>query len=170
VRFSRESTPSIRGDQQDTNKICGDHRAWQAFYRPSLTSFAQNLGLISPSPGGCCSFLQFRSTFGFFMALIPPLLVALLDYGWRKALLVLVGLWVINFIFDNIIKPKFMKEGLDIPSFRYPGAHLWSWVLGPSVRSLLSLDMMARNLVLHTLLGPLKWGCDAGGDGHGSGG
>jgi predicted PurR-regulated permease PerM len=118
-------------------------------------------------------FFNFVPTFGFFMALIPPLLVALLDYGWQKALLVLVSWSVINFIFDNVVKPKFMKKGLDIPFLLIIlGLIFWSWVLGP-VGAILAvpLTLIAKNLVLQYSAGghsnevvtPVS-------DGHGSGG
>ena len=118
-------------------------------------------------------FFNFVPTFGFFMALIPPLLVALLDYGWRKALLVLVSWWVINFIFDNIVKPKFMKKGLDISFLLIIlGLIFWSWVLGP-VGAILAvpLTLMAKNLVLqYSAGGHSKEVMRPVSDGHGSGG
>ncbi|MCX5907113.1 MAG: AI-2E family transporter, partial [Deltaproteobacteria bacterium] len=75
--------------------------------------------------------LNFIPSIGFFFALIPPALVALLDHGWERALMVVIGYWTINFVGDNIIKPKYLKKGLDI-SFLLVILSLifWSWVLG----------------------------------------
>ena len=56
----------------------------------------------------------------------------LLDYGLARALYVLAGWWFVNFIFDNIIRPKFMKKGLNIPLLAIIlGVIIWAWVLGP---------------------------------------
>ena len=77
-------------------------------------------------------FCNFIPAVGFFIALIPPLLIALLDRGWVQALYVLGAWWLVNVIFDNVIKPKFMKEGLDIPLILIiVGVIGWTWVLGP---------------------------------------
>ena len=77
-------------------------------------------------------FCNFMPAVGFFIALIPPLLIALLDRGWVQALYVLGAWWLVNVIFDNVIKPKFMKEGLDMPLILIiVGVIGWTWVLGP---------------------------------------
>lgn len=77
-------------------------------------------------------FCNFIPAVGFFLAIIPPLLIALLDSGWVQALYVLAGWWLVNVIFDNVIKPKFMQEGLDIPLILIiVGVIGWTWVLGP---------------------------------------
>jgi AI-2 transport protein TqsA len=59
-------------------------------------------------------FLNFIPAIGFLFALIPPALVALLDHGWPRALMVVIAYWGINFVGDNIIRPRFMQKGLDI--------------------------------------------------------
>ncbi len=78
-------------------------------------------------------FCNFIPAVGFFIALIPPLIIALLDNGWVQALYVLAGWWLVNVVFDNVIKPKFMKEGLDISLVLIiVGVISWTWVLGPA--------------------------------------
>lgn len=76
-----------------------------------------------------CNFIP---AVGFFVAIVPPFFIALLDQGLARAFYVLVGWWIVNFIFDNIIRPKFMKKGLNIPIFLIiAGLMIWAWVLGP---------------------------------------
>ncbi len=76
-------------------------------------------------------FLNFIPAIGFLVAVIPPVLVALLEYGWQKALIVVIGYWAINFVGDNIIKPKFMKKGLDVSILLVIlSLFFWGWVLG----------------------------------------
>jgi len=77
-------------------------------------------------------FCNFIPAVGFFFGIVPPLLIALLDHGLKRALFVLAGWWVVNLVFDNVIRPKFMKEGLNIPLLLIiVGVIVWSWVLGP---------------------------------------
>lgn len=77
-------------------------------------------------------FLNFVPGVGLLMALIPPATIALLDYGWERALAVVLGWMVINFIGDNVVKPRFMTKGFDMPFAVIILAVLfWTWVLGP---------------------------------------
>jgi predicted PurR-regulated permease PerM len=77
-------------------------------------------------------FCNFIPAVGFFIAVVPPVFIALLDHNWKRALIVLLTWWAINFVCDNILRPKFMKEGLDIPILHIiMGLIVWSWVLGP---------------------------------------
>lgn len=69
---------------------------------------------------------------GFFFALIPPVIVALLEHGWYRAVAVIIVWAAINFLFDNIIRPRFIKKGLDIPiTLIFLAVLYWVWVLGP---------------------------------------
>lgn len=78
-------------------------------------------------------FLNFIPGVGFFIALVPPALLALLEHGWQRALIVVVGWWVCNLIGDNVIKPRFFVKGLDISFTTIVFAVVfWSWVLGPA--------------------------------------
>ncbi|PYP16482.1 MAG: AI-2E family transporter [Gemmatimonadetes bacterium] len=78
-------------------------------------------------------FLNFIPGVGFLFALIPPALLALLEYGWQRALVVVVGWWIVNVIGDNVIKPRFFVKGLDISFTTIVFAVVfWSWVLGPA--------------------------------------
>jgi predicted PurR-regulated permease PerM len=66
------------------------------------------------------------------MAIIPPAAVALLEYGWVRALLVVAGYFILNLIAENVIKPRTMKARLDIsPLLTILSVIFWSWVLGP---------------------------------------
>jgi len=94
-------------------------------------------------------FLNFIPAFGFLLALIPPAIVAFLESGWKIALAVVIGYWVINVVGDNIVKPKFMKKSLDISIFVILLSLIfWSWVLG-SVGAVLAipLTLAIKNLM-----------------------
>jgi AI-2 transport protein TqsA len=70
---------------------------------------------------------------GFVLALIPPALLALLQYGFGRAIGVVVGFAVVNIIVDTFIKPRFVGESLDLsPAVVLLSLIFWSWMLGPS--------------------------------------
>jgi predicted PurR-regulated permease PerM len=76
-------------------------------------------------------FANFIPNIGFYIALIPPLLVAVLEFGLLRAGLVLVGYFVINLVTDSIVKPRFLKKGIGITPFEtLMSLVFWGWVLG----------------------------------------
>ena len=76
-------------------------------------------------------FFNFIPVIGAILAILPPFLLALLQFGWTKAIIVVVGFAVFNNLADNVIKPKLMKEGLDISILMiFLSLFFWSWVLG----------------------------------------
>ena len=92
--------------------------------------------------------LNFIPAVGFLLALIPPAIVGFLQSGWLTALLVAVGYWAINFVGDNILKPKFLKKGLDVSLLLILLSLLfWNWVLG-AVGAILAvpLTLAIKNL------------------------
>lgn len=76
--------------------------------------------------------LSYIPMVGFILALIPPLLLGLLEFGWVTALVILVGFIAINSAIDDFIKPKMMGEGLDIaPVMVFISVVFWGLILGP---------------------------------------
>ena len=76
--------------------------------------------------------MNFVPAVGFVFALIPPVLLALVQYGWTTAIIVAAIYTVVNFIVDSVLKPRFMAEGLDLsPLVVIVALVFWSWVLGP---------------------------------------
>ncbi len=82
---------------------------------------------------GVVSFLlSFVPNVGFLLALIPPALLALVQYGFVRAAGVLIGYLVINFAVDTVIKPRFVGESLDLtPIAVVISLVFWGWLLGP---------------------------------------
>ena len=82
---------------------------------------------------GVVSFLlSFIPNIGFIIALTPPTLLALIQFGFGRALAVLIGYIVINFAVDNIIKPRFVGVRLDLsPLVVVLSLLFWGWLLGP---------------------------------------
>lgn len=99
---------------------------------------------------GVLSFLlSFLPNIGFVLALAPPALLALLQFGIVRALMVVAGFTLLNFVIDNVIKPRFFGESLDLsPAVVVISLVFWGWLLGP-VGALLAvpLSISARLLV-----------------------
>lgn len=76
--------------------------------------------------------MNYIPNIGIIVSMIPPAVLAFLAFGWQKALIVIIGFWLINIIIENIIKPNVMGEDLNIsPLFIMLSLVLWSFVLGP---------------------------------------
>jgi AI-2 transport protein TqsA len=76
--------------------------------------------------------LNFVPNVGIILSLIPPALLTLLEYGWRSTLVIVAGYLVLNFVVDNVIKPRFLKSGLDVPPLLgLLSLVVWSYLLGP---------------------------------------
>lgn len=82
---------------------------------------------------GVLSFLlSFLPNIGFMIALTPPTLLALIQFGFTRALVVLAGYILINFIMDNVVKPRFVGVRLDLaPLVIVLSLVFWGWLLGP---------------------------------------
>lgn len=77
--------------------------------------------------------LGYIPTLGFWLALIPPLVLAFLQYGAARALIVLIGIAVINSVVQSFIQPRMMGQGLNLaPVVVILSLFFWGWVLGPT--------------------------------------
>jgi AI-2 transport protein TqsA len=83
---------------------------------------------------GVASFaLSFLPNIGFLVALVPPALLALIQFGFGRAIGVMVGFVAINFVVDNVIKPRFVGQSLDLsPVVVLLSLIFWGWMLGLS--------------------------------------
>ena len=78
-------------------------------------------------------FLSFVPNVGFLISVIPPALLAFIQFGTTQMLIVIVAYVVINFLVDNVIKPRFIAEGLNISvTVTFLSLIIWGWVLGPA--------------------------------------
>lgn len=77
-------------------------------------------------------FLQFIPTLGFVIAMVPPTLIALLTFGWTRALLAAGGLVLTQMLSDYLIQPMFMKKGLHVALIEIIlSLVIWGYLLGP---------------------------------------
>jgi predicted PurR-regulated permease PerM len=86
-------------------------------------------------------FMSFIPSVGFLISVIPPALMALIQFGVPEMLIVVVLYIVINFVVDNVIKPRFIEEGVNISVLMtFLSLILWGWVLGP-IGAILAVPM-----------------------------
>ncbi|MFM7384126.1 MAG: AI-2E family transporter [Microcystaceae cyanobacterium] len=124
----------------------------------ALSAFGDFLVLVflgvdlAPLWGIMFFLLSFIPGIGFLLAVVPPMILALLEHDVSRAFWVFVGCSVIDNIVDKGIKPRFMQEGLDISILMIIlSLVFWNWVLGP-IGAILSvpLTMMVKKVILES--------------------
>jgi predicted PurR-regulated permease PerM len=107
------------------------------------------LGTDSPAVWAVLSFLFAFVPFGFLFSVIPPVVLTMLEQGAGQAGLLFVLFFALNFIGDNVLKPKVMGGGLGLsPLVIVLSLLLWGFVLG-AVGALLAVPL---TLTLRQLL------------------
>lgn len=101
--------------------------------------------------------LNFIPNIGSVIAAVPPVGLALIQFGPGRALGILCAYVVINNLIGNLLEPKIMGRALGIsPLVVVLSVIIWGWLLGP-VGALLSvpLTMTVKLICAHTE--DLKW-------------
>ncbi|UCG24244.1 MAG: AI-2E family transporter [Chloroflexota bacterium] len=115
------------------------------------TIFFMIMGVPLPLLWGILAFLlSYIPVIGFWLAAIPPTILAWLESGPLAAIIVFVGIILINGFADEVLKPKFMGEGLDLaPIMVILSITIWTAVLGPMGAILgIPVTMIVKELVL----------------------
>lgn len=115
------------------------------------TVFLLILGIDYAVLWGILSFLTgYIPSIGFWIALIPPFLLALMQFGIGRALIVLVGFIVINGGVQNFLQPRMMGKGLNLSLLVVTvSLFFWAWVLGPMGALLaIPLTMIVKDIFL----------------------
>jgi AI-2 transport protein TqsA len=85
--------------------------------------------------------LNFIPNIGSFIAGIPGVMLALVQFGFGRAVFVGIGYFIINTAVSNFLEPRVMGRGLGLsPMIIIVSLFIWSWVLGP-VGMLLSVPL-----------------------------
>ncbi|MEW6144490.1 MAG: AI-2E family transporter [Thermodesulfobacteriota bacterium] len=81
---------------------------------------------------GFLAFLfSFIPNIGFVLSVVPPALLALLEFGWGHCILVVVGYVVFNSIIDNVIKPRFLGKEFKMSILVvFLSLLFWGWLMG----------------------------------------
>ncbi|MCW9065242.1 MAG: AI-2E family transporter [Ignavibacteriaceae bacterium] len=123
------------------------------------------VGVDYPLLWGVLAFvLNYIPTIGSIIAVIPPLLLSLVQLGFIEAIVVLAGYITINTVIGNILEPKFMGMGLGLSTLVvFLSLVFWGWVLGPigmilsvplTITIKIALDSSEETRWLAVLLGP----------------
>lgn len=84
---------------------------------------------------------NFIPNIGSIIAAIPPILLALVQYGLAQALVTGFGFLLINIVIGSILEPKVMGRGVGLSVLVvFISLSFWGWVLGP-VGMLLSVPL-----------------------------
>jgi predicted PurR-regulated permease PerM len=105
------------------------------------------LGLDFAHLWGLLAFLlNYVPNIGSILAAVPPVMLALVEFGTPRAFGCTIGYLIINITFGNIIEPRVMGRGLGLSTLVvWMSLIFWGWVLGP-IGMLLSvpLTMIAK--------------------------
>ena len=85
--------------------------------------------------------LNYIPTIGSIIAMIPTVLLTIIQLGIIEALIVIAGYVIINTLMGNILEPKFMGRGLELSTLVvFLSLVFWGWILGP-IGMLLSIPL-----------------------------
>lgn len=116
------------------------------------------LGLEFPVFWGLSAFLlNFIPTLGSIIAAVPAVVLAWIQFGWGRALLVLLGYLVINTLLGNILEPRWMGRRFGLSALVvFLSLLFWGWVWGP-LGMLLSVPLTRMAKIVFERTQGLRW-------------
>ncbi|WP_136922903.1 AI-2E family transporter [Polyangium aurulentum] len=115
-----------------------------------LGVFVALLGVDFALLWGLFSFLlNFIPNVGAFIAGLPPVMLALIQYGPGRALAVMIGFVAVHMVLGNIVEPALMGRRLGLSALVvFLSLLFWGWLWGPAGMFLsVPLTMVARILL-----------------------
>jgi predicted PurR-regulated permease PerM len=93
-------------------------------------------------------FMGYIPSIGFWIALIPPVLLAYAQYGLQTAVIVFIAYVLINGGVQNFVQPKVMGQRLKIsPVVVFVGLFIWGYLLG-GIGAILAVPMTLLVLII----------------------
>ena len=123
------------------------------------------MGVDYPLLWGMLAFaLNYVPNIGSIIAALPPVLLAIIQVGFFKAMIIAAGFVVINVVIGSVIEPRFMGRGLGLSTLVvFLSLLFWGWVLGPvgmllsvplTITAKIALDSREESRWIAVLLGP----------------
>ena len=92
--------------------------------------------------------LSYIPYIGLLVAMIPPTILALAEFGLTRGILVVVGAVSLNLIVENVLEPSYTGKKLRLsPSVVFVSFFVWGWLLGP-VGALLSMPITVMLMLI----------------------
>jgi AI-2 transport protein TqsA len=108
------------------------------------------IGVPLPLLWGLLAFITgYIPNVGYFIGLVPPALLALLEGGPRLMIIVIVTYAVINCVIQSVIQPKVMSDTVHLSlTLTFLSLVFWAFVIGP-VGAILAipLTLLAKSLL-----------------------
>ncbi|MEZ4599713.1 MAG: AI-2E family transporter [Syntrophotaleaceae bacterium] len=110
--------------------------------------------------------LNYVPNIGSIIAAIPAVLLALIQFGLFKAVMVAIGFLTVNLLLGGLIEPRFMGRELGLSTLVvFLSLLLWGWLLGPvgmllsvplTMTAKIALDSHEDTRWIGVLMGPEK--------------
>ena len=130
-----------------------------------VTVFVFFMGLDYPLLWGLLAFaLNYVPNIGSIIAAVPAVLLAVIQIGIAKAMIIAAGYVVLNLVMGSVIEPRFMGRSLGLSTLVvFLSLLFWGWVLGPvgmllsvplTITAKIALDSREESRWIAVLLGP----------------
>lgn len=95
----------------------------------------------APLWGVVAFFLSYIPYIGLATAMIPPAILALAEFGWPQAAIIVIGITALNMLIENVLEPGYTGKRLQLsPTIVFVSFFFWAWLLGP-IGALLSMPI-----------------------------
>ena len=123
------------------------------------------MGLDYPLLWGMLAFaLNYVPNIGSIIAAVPAVLLAVIQIGLVKAMIIATGYVIINLVMGSVIEPRFMGKSLGLSTMVvFLSLLFWGWILGPvgmllsvplTITAKIALDSREESRWIAVLLGP----------------
>ena len=127
--------------------------------------FVFSMGLDYPLLWGMLAFaLNYVPNIGSIIAAVPAVLLAIIQIGIMKAIIIAAGYAAINLVMGNVVEPRFMGRSLGLSTMVvFLSLLFWGWILGPvgmllsvplTITAKIALDSREESRWIAVLLGP----------------
>jgi len=139
---SEDTSGTLNRFSGSLNRYIGLKTAISLFTGITVWVWVAIMGLDFPLLWGLLAFmLNYVPNIGSIIAALPAVLLAVVQLGAGKALLIAIGYLSINVVMGNLLEPRIMGRSMGLSTLVvFLSLIFWGWVLGP-VGMLLSVPL-----------------------------